>query len=131
MTDENEKPTDTDPNYSAARTTISRNGTEREGMTFTFGTPKRSITVADLTLGDQFDLVETAGDQAGNSTWMMMAGLAWSTTEIDGVPWPASRTRAAIKAALDRIKPDGLSAYFKALRDVTPPVETTVAAAKN
>ena len=87
-----------------------------------------------MSLGEQFDLVEIAGDNADNTRWMLMAGVAYAVTDLDGVPVVRATTRQHIRGTLDAIKQDGLSAYFKALKataDTPDTAEGVLDAAKN
>ena len=120
------------PNFSAQPMSLNIGGKDVECTKIVFGDPLRSIITRKLTLGDEFDLIGIAGDLASNQKWMIMAALAYSAVTIDELPQhSAGLTLAVIRARLDRIGVDGLSAYIKALGVTAAPTTDTVAAAKN
>jgi hypothetical protein len=125
---------ETDPNFSAERTTTRINGKDKPGWRVTYGDPARTIVTADLSLGDQFNLMEIAGENASRN-WMAMAGFAASVVTIDGVPAPSMTNKQQIARFLDDVTEPGFIAYLKALGTVqNPPAQReaeTAAAAKN
>ncbi len=103
-------------NFSVTQSVLNMAGQPIPVRRITFGEPQRSIVVRELGLGDQFDLVEIAGSNAGNPVWMGMAGFAFAVTEIDGTPLPQMTSVKGVRAVLNRIKPDGMAAYFHAMK---------------
>jgi hypothetical protein len=119
------------PNFSAETVKLNWNGKDVDGMRFTFGEPRRTITTQKLGLGDEFDLIGMAGDLSNNSKWMIMAGLAFSVCDIDGLPIPRPTNLIQLRAALDRIGVAGLSAYIRAVGALATDETAVVTAAKN
>ena len=84
-----------------------------------------------LDAGDMLDMIEAAGENAGNRVWMRFALVACSVQAVDGVPLPFPRDAAGIKAVARRLGMKGLEAVQAVLEDddVSDSVELT--AAKN
>jgi N-acetylglutamate synthase/N-acetylornithine aminotransferase len=84
-------------------------------MKIEFGEPKRALTVRSLTLQQQFDLIEIAGDNATNDMWMLHGQLAMGTIDVDGVAQPTPTNRTNLRGKLSRIRRDGWAAYTRAM----------------
>lgn len=81
----------------------------------------RSIVLRRLTALDKLRLFEAAGAElARNDRWLGMAALAASVTEIDGVPYPAPASKAAIEAMIRRLGDGGVAAVAAALAESEP-----------
>lgn len=103
------------PNYSLRRV-----GNQPEQMIVTFGDPVRTVTVKPLDLGDQWDLAELTGANAGNEAWTNMAQVAASVLDFDGVPvMPPRFDRDSLRRVLNKLGLDGLRAVSMALGGVT------------
>ena len=124
--------TNTDPNFSVQDTELKIDGKSVSCMKVTFGPQPRNLMFRKLTLGDDLDLIGVAGDLSDNQKWMLLARMAWGAVEVDGVPTPgAPRTSQEIKARLDQIGTDGLSAYLKGVGTLAKGEDDIMAAAKN
>ena len=76
----------------------------------------RELVIRHLSALDTLRLFKLAGPiLSQNESWLSMAGLAFSVSEIDGVPVPASVTEAQIENLVDRLGDDGLAAIAEAL----------------
>lgn len=106
------------PNYSLTVEMRGPAGSQMEYLTAKFGNPLRSVTVKTLTMGDQWDLAEIT--PAGVSeTWSNMAQIAYSVTDMDGVPVPRfGGERRHLRNTLDKLGVDGLRAASMALARV-------------
>ena len=106
------------PNYSLTVETRGPAGSQAEYLTARFGNPVRSVTVRPLTMGDQWDLAEITPANV-SETWSNMAQLAYSVTDIEGVPVPRlGATRQHLRNTLDKLGVDGLRAASMALARV-------------
>ncbi|WP_193540128.1 hypothetical protein [Rhodopila globiformis] len=78
----------------------------------------RKLTLRQLTSLDTLRLFKAAGpDLSQNTSWLSMAGLAFSVTEIDGVPIPRPTTETQIEGIVDRLGDEGLAAIADALEE--------------
>jgi len=69
----------------------------------------RKLLLRRLTALDTLRLFKAAGpDLSQNTSWLSMAGLAFSVLEIDGVPIPPPTTEAQIENVVDLLGDDGL-----------------------
>ena len=111
------------PNYAVRREMRSTSDGPAEHLIVTFGDPVRKITIKPLSLGDQWDLAEVTGNNAGNETWQNMAYTAATVTDFDGIPVPPSKQsrydRSNLRSILNRLGIDGLRAASRALGGVT------------
>jgi len=80
----------------------------------------RLIKLRQLTALDTLRLFKAAGPHlAHNQPWLSLATLAYSVSEIDGVPVPVPATEAQIEALVDRLGEQALSMIADYL-DKTP-----------
>ena len=84
-------------------------------------TKGRRLLLRRLTALDTLRLFKAAGPVlAQNEPWLAMAGLAFSVTEIDGIPVPAPATEAQIEMLIDRLGDEGLAAVANTIKDEYP-----------
>ena len=120
------------PNYSLRTEIRGPVGSQSEYLVVRFGDPVRTLSVKPLTLGDRWDLAEITPANA-SETWSNMAQIAYSVSDMDGVPVPrfgADRNR--LRTTLDKLGIDGLRAASMALArvfDQAAPADTTPAPA--
>ncbi len=92
----------------------------------------RVLQADDLDPAEMLDLIEAAGDKAGNATWLQFALLACAVRAIDDVPVPFPRDPAAIKALARRLGNDALDRVRAALfGDAAETQVAEIIAAKN
>lgn len=89
----------------------------------------RVLRLREMDPADMLDLIEAAGENAGNRAWLRFAMLACSVQAIDGVPVPFPRDPGGVKALARRIGTAGLEAVRAAL--FTDTATDELAAAKN
>ena len=78
----------------------------------------RRFSLRRMTALDTLRLFKAAGPVlAQNGPWLSMAGLAFSVSDIDGVPVPALATEAQIESLIDRLGDHGLAAIADALKE--------------
>lgn len=101
----------------------------------TFGT--RAVEFRKLDITDSWDMLELAGENA-NQSWLNIAMIALSVTEVDNIPLPPNRdgiTKQDIRRRLKQIGSDGLQAVARAMEETQPTAtasaDDTVATAKN
>ena len=76
----------------------------------------RKLVVRQLTALDTLRLFKAAGPELSqNTSWLSMAGLAFSLLEMDGVPVPQPMTEAQIEGIVDRLGDEGLAAIADVL----------------
>ena len=92
----------------------------------------RSITIKELDITDQFDLIEAAGALSENKAWFGLAALVFSVTSIDGQPMPKPTRKEDFRRNSATLKTEGVNAvaeHFKGIQGDT--AEGAVEAAKN
>ena len=77
-----------------------------------------SVAVRALDMGDQYDIAELMGSDAG-STWVSMTLLAASVSEIDGRPAQPGRDKKTFRAILKQLGNAGVEAARRALDEAT------------
>lgn len=75
----------------------------------------RRLRLRVMDPADMLDLLEAAGENAGNRAWLRFAMIACSVQAIDEVPVPFPRDPAGVKALARRLGTDGLDAARLAL----------------
>jgi hypothetical protein len=81
----------------------------------------RKLLLRRLTALDTLRLFKAAGpDLSQNTSWLSMAGLAFSVLEIDGVPIPPPTTESQIENVVDLLGDDGLAAIADLLDESQP-----------
>jgi hypothetical protein len=104
------------------------NGTE------SFVTDSLGRTLGLKTMGPagMLDLIEAAGDQSGNPSWVRSAMIIAAVASIDAVPIPVAVTKDQVKANARRLGNEGFAAVAKVLFGEDDAGEAgQVAAAKN
>ena len=87
-------------------------------------TSGRRLTVRKLTALDTLRLFKAAGPiLAQNEPWLSMAGMAFSVTEMDGVPVPSPASEAQIESLIHRLGDSGLAAIAKALTETDEAID--------
>lgn len=112
------------PNYTMQRVTRDTLDGPAEHLAVTFGEPMQSIMVKALNLGEQWDLAEITGNNAGNETWQNMAYTAAAVVQLGGIPVPPPRfDRGNLRKVLNRLGLDGMRAVSLALSGATSAIE--------
>lgn len=75
----------------------------------------RQLSLRTMDPADMLDLIEAAGENAGNRAWLRFALLVCSVQGMDAVPVPFPRDVASIKSLARRLGTDGLEAVRAAL----------------
>src|ERR1700761_6883711 len=84
----------------------------------------RRLTLRRLTALDTLRLFKAAGPiLAQNEPWLSMAGMAFSVTEMDGVPVPSPASEAQIESLIHRLGDSGLAAIAKALTETDEAID--------
>lgn len=110
------------PNYSMRREVRPSQDGPAEHLIVTYGTPAQSIVVKPLNLGEQWDLAEVTGANAGNDTFQNMAYTAASVMQFGDVPvMPPRFNRNNLRTVLTRLGLDGLRAVSRALSEASGP----------
>ena len=93
----------------------------------------RAIKVRHLTALDTLRLLKAAGPiLAQNQSWLSMAMLAMSVTEIDHIPVPFPTSEAQIESMVEKLGEDGIEAIADAVdRTMTTESNNTVITAGN
>ena len=89
----------------------------------------RRLIVRRPTALDTLRLFKAAGPVLSqNESWLAMASLASTVTEIDGVPVPLPTNESQIEALVDRLGDDGLEAIAASvdLHETSTDTETQV-----
>jgi hypothetical protein len=87
----------------------------------------RQLDIRKLTILEEMDLLEMAGEAASNTRWMLMATIASTVRTIDGVPRPLPTNRKLLRAQMTAVGSEGLSAAISALgADVPEDADTDV-----
>lgn len=73
----------------------------------------RALEVKDLTIVDQFDLLEAAQQQARYEHWFSLASMVFSCLSIDGVPLPKPRKPEDFKKNIAILKDEGMDEILK------------------
>ncbi len=108
------------PNYSMRREVRGTTDGPAEHLIVTYGSPVQSIVVKPLNLGEQWDLAEITGTNAGNDTFQNMAYTAASVMQFGDVPvMPPRFNRNNLRTVLTRLGLDGLRAVSRALSEAS------------
>ncbi len=96
----------------------------------------RALRVRVLDPADTLDLMEAAGDAAGNASWMRYAMLACSVSEINGVPVAVPTTKGMVRDVARKLGNAGIVALAAALfpsedAEAAAAADEQVAVAKN
>ena len=92
----------------------------------------RKYSLREIGLGDMFDLVEAAGNSAGNAAWMYLATRVCSVSAIDGVPVLMPSTKKEVKDLANRIGTDAYAAIDRVINEAgKEPAEAEDQTAKN
>jgi len=70
----------------------------------------RMIQVKSISVLEEMDLIEAAGNPTPPDRWMAIATIAATIRTIDGVPCPYPTTRPLIRAQVERAGAKGLRA---------------------
>lgn len=73
----------------------------------------RVLRFKEMDPSDMLDLYEAAGSNSGNRSWMSMALIVVSLTDIDGIPVPMAIDKAGVKRNARTLGNDGLVAGQK------------------
>lgn len=108
------------PNYAMHREMRATPDGPAEHLIITFGDPAQTIAAKPLNLGEQWDLAEITGSNAGNDTWQNMAYTAATVLQFGSVPVPPPRfDKANLRKVLNRLGLNGLRAISLALSGAT------------
>ena len=97
----------------------------------------RKLELREMTLADQLDLLDAAGDSSGNSGYVRMVTLLFMVAKIDGAPVPPPANKKQIRLHATRLGNAGLVALYAhlfpvATEDAPDTARAqTLAAAKN
>ena len=93
----------------------------------------RAIEVKDLSIVDQFDLLEAAQQQARYEHWFSLASVVFSCLSIDGTPLPKPRKPEDFKKNIAILKDEGIESILKHLASTKEEktYEATIEAEKN
>ncbi len=81
----------------------------------------RTLKIRELDPADMLDLIEAAGEVAGNPAWIRYAMSVASVAEFDGVPVPLPENKDQIKAFARRIGNEGYVAAVRAVWGIADP----------
>ena len=87
------------------------NGTASE-VTDSLG---RALGIRTMGPAGMLDLIEAAGDQSGNASWVRSAMIITSVVAIDGIPVPVAITKDQVKRNAIMIGNEGFAAVAKML----------------
>ena len=73
----------------------------------------RNLRVVKLTILEELDLLEAAGQASEVRRWMMMATMTATVREIDGVPRPFPRTKDEVRKHVAAVGDEGLKAVIE------------------
>lgn len=93
----------------------------------------RVLEVKNLTLADQFDLLEAAQNQARYEHWFSLASIVFSCCSIDGTPLPRPRKPEDFKKNATLLKDEGVEVILDYFAKNNEPSldETMVESEKN
>jgi hypothetical protein len=111
------------PNFSVTQEKRKHGAESLDVLVVSYGTlpgvpskPEHTLEVRRLDMGDNFDLAEIAGHNAGNLLWMNLAMVAASVVMIDGRPLPLrTLSKPGLKSVLRDLGPNGVRAVGDAL----------------
>ena len=75
----------------------------------------RVLEVKSISLSEELNLIEAAGQLSDVARWMMIATFACTVRSIDGLPLPMPRTQNQIRGAVAKVGSQGLKAAIAAL----------------
>lgn len=75
----------------------------------------RKIVIKTLGPADTLNLLEAAGKNSDNISWVRMATILASVRKIDEVPMPATTKKDQLLAVADRLGDEGIGAVYAAM----------------
>lgn len=81
----------------------------------------RKIKIKTPGPADTLNLLEAAGENAGNPQWVRMAMMIFAVRQIDELPFPATTDKRQILARADRLGNEGIEAVYAKM---FPPAES-------